>query len=58
MKDEEKKARADRFAFDPVKPEETEPVEGADGVKRKPGDAGFLEALAEKGGFEIKDLRS
>ena len=56
MKDEEKKIRADRFAFDPVTPDEVGSVKDADGKERKAGQKGFLEALAEQAGFEIEDL--
>ena len=52
----DKKTDPERFAFDPVTPDEAGTVKDADGKDLKAGDDGFLEALAKKSGFVIKDL--
>ena len=53
----DKKQDPERFAFDPVTPEEAGTVKGADGKELKAGDEGFLEALAKEDGFVIEDAR-
>lgn len=54
----DKKPDPERFAFDPVTPDEAGTVKDAKGKELKAGDKGFLEAMAEEQGFEIEDLRS
>lgn len=49
------KPRPERFAFDPVTPEEAGTVKDADGKELKAGDDGFMKALAEEAGFEYVD---
>ena len=53
----DKKQDPERFAFDPVTPDEAGTVKDADGKELRAGDPGFLEALAEQDGFVIEDAR-
>lgn len=52
---DKKLPRPERFAFDPVTPEEAGAVKGEDGKELKAGDEGFMEALAKEAGFEYVD---
>ena len=50
-----KKPNPDKFAFDPVSPEEAGTVKDDNGKELSPGEDGFLEALAKEAGFTIVD---